>query len=124
VITHRPRRPARTFARVATTTAVLGLLSLAAPALADTPSAWAKPPHTSGLDFLLVLILIPLGLALLITLLTMLPSLRSGNVYEPGAPWRSDNEWFGGPRKGLDATDRPALPVGSTSGKGGASAEW
>lgn len=103
---------------------MLGALTLAAPAVADTPAAWTKPPHVSGLQFLLVLILIPLGIGLVITLLTMLPSLKSGNVYEPGAPWRSENEWFGGPRKGLDATDRPALPAATTSKKGGASAEW
>lgn len=123
MITHPPRRPVRTLVRVGTTAAVLGLLTLAGPAYADAPAAWSKPPHVSGLDFLIVLVLIPLGIGLVITLLTMLPTLASGNVYEPGTPWRSESEWFGGPRKGLEAADQHALPAG-TSGKGGASAEW
>lgn len=97
---------------------------MAGPAYADAPSAWSKPPHVSGLDFLLVLVLIPLGIGLVITLLTMLPSLKSGNVYEPGTPWRSESAWFGGPRKGVEAADAGALPAGSSSRKGGASAKW
>jgi len=83
--------------------ATLGMALLAAPALADTPAAWDDPPTATGLDYLLVLVLIPVGIAAVITLLVLLPSIIKGDSYQPGQPWRGDDEWFGGPDKGIEA---------------------
>lgn len=117
VISHRIPRAALRAAAVGT---ALALPLLASPAFADTPADWPKAPHVSGLDFLIVLVLIPAGLAILITLLVMLPSLIKGDAYEPGKAWVGQNEWFGGPGKGVDAVKGEEPP--STSG--GASADF
>lgn len=95
-------------------------------ALADTPSTAPDAPDASGLHYLVVLVLIPLGLFAVITLLAALPSMISDKGYEPGQSWRSDAEWFGGPRKGVEAAeDVPAQAIeGSDSGRGGTSGTW
>jgi hypothetical protein len=121
VITHRSLRPAlRAFAGITTITVGLALPMLAAPALADTPAAWDQAPHVSALKFLLVLLIIPGGIALLITVLVMLPSLVRGDSYRPGETWAGGDEWFGGPSKGVEATsaERPS------GDQGGAGAEF
>lgn len=93
---------------------VLGAPSLA---LADTPAGWADSPHVSGFQFLLVLFLIPGGLAIVIGLLAALPAIIRGNKgYQPGRPFISDPQWFGGTAKG-EAADED-------SDTGGASARW
>ncbi|MCW2757743.1 MAG: hypothetical protein JWO46_1489 [Nocardioidaceae bacterium] len=58
------------------------LLGLGGAAFADTPSNWEDSPHVSGFQFLLVLFLIPLGIGLVITVLTILPSLIKGSTGE------------------------------------------
>jgi hypothetical protein len=110
---------------VALTPAVLALL--AAPAFADTPEEWADADPVSTLHVLLVLVIIPAGLFLLISLLVLVPSMARGDRYTPGHAWRSENEWFGGPRGGIEAADKsePAAIEGvDDSGRGGASAHW
>ena len=92
---------------------------LADPASADTPSNWENSPDVTGFDALVVLFLIPLGLFLVISLLAALPSLVKGDSYEPGQAWRSEGEWFGGPRKGLDESSEE-----SADNTGGAGARW
>lgn len=70
---------------------------------------------------LLILFLIPLGLALVISLLAALPSLIKGDSYEPGQAWRGEGEWFGGPRNGVEAadqTDPKQLASGEQGGTG------
>jgi succinate dehydrogenase hydrophobic anchor subunit len=94
-------------------------------ASADTPADWEKAPAVSGFDFLLVLLLIPLGLALVISFLAFVPSFVGDQGYQPGQSWRGESEWFGGPRKGIAAADEvtsdrleaAASDTGSTSGK-------
>ena len=78
-------------------------------AFADAPSTWQNSPHVSGLSYLIVLFLIPLGLGLVISLLVVLPSLVKGDSYQPGQQWLGDPEWFGGPRGGVQA-DEQASP--------------
>ncbi|RYE78229.1 MAG: hypothetical protein EOO74_05640 [Myxococcales bacterium] len=107
-------------ARAFVASAFVGSLTLAGAAFADTPEAWADAPDHSGLDYLLVLVLIPLGIALVVSLLSVLPSLIKGEKYEPGDNWRGESEWFGGPRQGIEARDH--ADVGSD--KGGASGNW
>jgi uncharacterized RDD family membrane protein YckC len=94
-------------------------------ASADTPAHWEKAPSVSGFDFLLVLLLIPLGLALVISFLAFVPAFVGDQGYQPGQSWRGESEWFGGPRKGVAAADEvtsdrleaAASDTGSTSGK-------
>jgi hypothetical protein len=105
---------------------LVAVVALPAVAMADTPAAWEKAPHVSGLEFLLVLVLIPLGIGLVISVLAVLPSLIHDRGYQPGQSWRAEAEWFGGPRKGVDAAEElsPKQIETAESGRGGTSAEW
>lgn len=105
---------------------MFALLSVPVAAFADTPSTWTSAPHVSGLQFLVVLVLIPAGLFVVISLLAALPSMISDKGYEPGQSWRSDAEWFGGPRKGVDAAEElsPAQIEAADSDQGGTSGKW
>lgn len=102
------------------------LLLGALPAAATAPSEWPEAPSVSLLDFLVVLVLIPVGLALAIALLAALPSMRrGGSTYQPGLAWRHEPEWFGGPRDGLEKADRSEREAVEASGeRGGASGHW
>lgn len=104
---------------------VLGAAAVS-PASADTPKAWEKAPDVSPLGFLLVVAIIPLGIAAVLALLTILPSMASDRGYEPGQSWRTEPQWFGGPAKGVEAaTDATPEQVESrTQGTGGTSANW
>ena len=117
MITHRSSRFA---ARAFVASAFVGLLTVSGSAVADTPAAWDDAPDHGFFAYLLVLILIPAGIALVVSLLTVLPSLIKGEKHEPGDAWRSDDEWFGGPRKGIEAPDTQ----GADAAKGGASGNW
>lgn len=133
---HRPAHPARTPLRAAVAT--LGVLCLvtAAPAVADAPVGWAKE-SVSPLGFLLVLVLIPLGLALVIGLLAALPSIVKGRSYEEGEEWRTGGAWFGaaGQVPGRDDSRAVGAGTGARGGRsgraeeqetteGGASGQW
>jgi hypothetical protein len=100
--------------------------ALVTPAAADTPQAWKQAPDVSTFEFLLVLVIIPLSLAAVIALLTVLPSLASDRGYEPGQSWRDEPEWFGGPAKGVQAAgDVTSEQIESRSkDTGGTSAGW
>ena len=113
-------------ASVALAVSIFALVSLPAFAFADTPDAWQDEKHVSGLQFLVVLVLIPAGLFLVISLLAALPSMISDKGYEPGQSWRSEAEWFGGPRKGLDAADEvtPQQIETAEADRGGTSGQW
>ncbi|MEO7944314.1 MAG: hypothetical protein ABIR34_13015, partial [Marmoricola sp.] len=104
---------------------VLGA-ALVTPAAADTPQAWETAPDVSALDFLLVLVIIPLGIAAALTLLTILPSLAKDRGYEPGQSWRSEAEWFGGPTKGVKSAAEvtPEQIESRSKDTGGTSAGW
>lgn len=106
--------------------ALVAVVALPAVASADTPAAWDDAPHVSGLEYLVVLVLIPLGLALVISLLVSLPSMIHDRGYEPGQSWRAEAEWFGGPRKGVEAADElsPQQIETAESGRGGTSGQW
>jgi hypothetical protein len=105
---------------------VVALVLTPVAAFADTPASWDKPPSVSGLQFLVVLVLIPAGLALVISLLAALPSMIGDKGYEPGQAWRSEPEWFGGASKGVGAAEAVSdkeLESGESS-KGGGSGSW
>jgi hypothetical protein len=111
------------------TTALLApvvLLGMAAPASAAPPETWPETDSVSALDMLLILVAIPVGLIAVISLLVYVPSMVRGQKYTPGLAWRSENEWFGGPRGGVEAATEsdPAAIEAGDSGRGGASARW
>lgn len=115
-------RVVRRALRALAPTAVVLLTLVPAPALAAPPSTWPEPEPVSALDYLLVLLVIPLGLALLITVLAYVPVMVKGERYTPGRAWRNENEWFGGPSGGLEASDKAEVPADAD--RGGASARW
>ena len=106
--------------------AAAAVVALPGVASADTPAAWDDAPHVSGLEFLMIVVLIPVGLALVISLLAALPSMIHDRGYEPGQSWRAEAEWFGGPRKGVEAADdlSPQQIESAESGRGGTSGKW
>jgi hypothetical protein len=121
VITHPSRLARRLFTVL--TSAVLVVLAGPVAAHADVPRAWPDPPKVSGLDFLIVLVLIPLGVAVVISVLAALPEMIRDKGYEPGQSWRSEPEWFGGPRQGVRARDDVAERA-LEGERGGTSARW
>ena len=124
-MSHSNARVVRRFLRTLAVVPAAALPLVAAPAMATPPQTWPTEPPVGPLDFIVVLFLIPLGLALVITLLVSIPSMVRGDKYTPGRAWRNENEWFGGPKDGLEATDKaePAAE-GSETSRGGASARW
>jgi hypothetical protein len=126
---HRAPKPSRMLLRravLAFSTALVAVVALPAVASADTPAAWRDEPHVSGLEYLLVLVLIPVGLALVISLLASLPYMIRDRGYEPGQSWRAEAEWFGGPQKGVEAAGdlSPQQIETAESGRGGTSGKW
>lgn len=105
--------------------AVLGGLALgllAVPAYAAAPETWEDPDNGSTIELLLVLVGIPLGVIALIALAVYLPSMIKGQSSGSALAFQERAEWFGGPRKGVDAAAEPEPQ--SAEGKGGASAGW
>ena len=96
----------------------------ASSALAAPPETWDNSDNGPLLGDLMFLIGVPLAVIAVVTLLTYLPSLIRGQSSEGELSFRDSTEWFGGPRRGVDATsDAEATPEQSSS-KGGASANW
>ena len=91
---------------------------------ADVPASAPDDPSVSGLQFLVVLLLIPLGLAGLIALLAALPSIVRDKGYQPGQSWRSGPEWFGGPTRGVEAADDVEPREIESGSTGGTSGRW
>jgi hypothetical protein len=100
---------------------------LAAPALAAPPEQWEPAEPVSTLQFLLVLVGIPAALFLVIAVLSLAPSMARGGKHAPGAAWRNEPEWFGGPSGGIEAADKvdpKAIEGHDETARGGASARW
>lgn len=116
-----PLRPARRAAAVS-----FGLLlgSVAAPALAAPPDGgpWEPTDNGSVLQNLLFLLGVPLLVFVVLALLVYLPSMVRRQSTAPELAFRDRAEWFGGPRKGVDATTDQG--AGASTEKGGASARW
>lgn len=104
---------------------VLGA-AVVTPAAADTPAAWGEAPTVSTLEVLLIVVIIPLGLAALLTLLAVLPWMASDRGYQPGQSWRGEAEWFGGPTKGVESAAEvtPEQIESRSKDTGGTSANW
>lgn len=116
----------RTLLRTSLVCAASAAPFVAAPALAAPPETWPEGSQVSAFDMLLVIALIPLGLALLISVLAYVPAMARGERYTPGLAWRRENEWFGGPKDGLETVDRgdTARDDDAATERGGASARW
>ncbi len=117
---------ARHALRGVTAVTSLGVLGsavlLSAPAHATgTPEGWSDPEPVDGLYALALLVGGPLVLFLLITLAVYLPALARGEKVTPGEP---ENEWFGGPRQGVQAADKVDPQALEGKGTGGASGRW
>jgi hypothetical protein len=113
---------ARRLARIAVTTGGLVLGSLATPALASPPTDWRNPPDEGFAHYALVLGAIPLAVIALITLLVYLPSMIRGQSSDGSVAFQEHPEWFGGPRRGVEAAAE-TTPA-DRSKQGGASARW
>lgn len=118
IIPHLPRRAGRA--------CVVGLgvaLSmLATPAVASPPDTWDNSNNGPLLDDLLFLVGVPLAIIAAVTLLTYLPSLIRRQSDGQDLSFQDRTEWFGGPRKGVEAT--ADVDAQDSSSKGGASASW
>ena len=115
------RRAAAVVARPAAVLLGLFLGFLAAPAAATAPETWSDPDNGSVLENLLILVGIPLAVILLVALLVYLPSMIRGQSSEPALAFQDRSEWFGGPRKGVEATKSGS---GSDQDKGGVGGRW
>jgi hypothetical protein len=127
VFTHdAARRIRRSLLSLSVAVSLVLCAALVTPAAADTPAAWENAPDVSPLGFLLVLVIIPLGIAAVLALLTILPSMASDRGYEPGQAWRGDAEWFGGPTRGVRSAAEVTPEQIETRSKdvGGTSASW
>ena len=111
------RRTLRALALVPGVLVVTG----AAPAFAVPPETWEQAENDSKLDALLLLAGVPLLLFLGIWLLASLPSIIGGQKYDAAVAFRENPEWFGGPRRGVDAAPDDAS---EPQGRGGTSAQW
>jgi hypothetical protein len=101
--------------------APLLVVATTAPAFAEPPEAWERPDNPSTLESLLLLLGVPLLLFVIIATLVMVPSLVGGQRQSREVAFRESPEWFGGPRKGVEAA--PGKPA-EDEDRGGASARW
>ena len=89
----------RTAVRRAATLSVASLtvfVLMSAPALADVPNGWSKPPHVSALERLTVFLFIPLGLALVIAGVVLLPGILKGEGLLPKPFAKSEHVEYAG----------------------------
>ncbi|WP_110181836.1 hypothetical protein [Nocardioides solisilvae] len=115
-----PARVLRSSLRLLVPAVVVGSVLLGAPALADVPEGWSDPDPVSAMDFLLVLILLPLGAAALVALLFYAPILARGEKLSTRSTPVED-QWLGGPRGGRAELEQSKAPAEET---GGASGSW
>ncbi len=116
-----PTARARRRAAIVTTLTLAGVLATVAPASASVPEGWDTTESVSGLDFLLVLLVLPLIATLVIGVLAYLSASRPAR-YSSAVELLGQQQgqaWLGGPQKGVEAA------TGSSAEEtGGASARW
>ena len=97
---------------------VLGAALAAAPAMADTPANWPEPTDGgSFMDHFMMIVVYPVGLAIVIALLAFAPALLGKDKKNAAA---AEGEWLGGPA-GAKAGEQKSS---DSSGAGGASGKW
>src|SRR5690606_9755547 len=77
-VTSSPVRALRSSLRLSVPLAVATAVLMATPAMADLPEAWETPETAGFLDHFILIAAVPVGVALVIALLTLLPSLARG----------------------------------------------
>ena len=99
------------------------LVTAAGPAFAVAPDsgAWPAPENDSKIEAILLLGGIPLLLFVGIWVLAALPTIIGGQKFDATVAFRENPEWFGGPRRGVDAAPDDAS---EPQGRGGTSANW
>jgi len=113
--------PLRRLARVAALLSpVFVVFAVAAPASAAPPITWKRDDSVSTLEYLLLIVGAPLGLFVLLALLTMAPSIAKGTPYRSHVPWYDEPMQFGTEPRAEASTD---ATVESTGG-GGAHVRW
>ena len=108
----------RRFTRAIALAVVVAFPLLATPSNAEVPEQWSNPPQVDNLKALLLLVGVPLGLFVLITLLVMAPSMAKG---ERAGGETGLDEWFGGPGQGTKELEEASSDPSET---GGASGRW
>ena len=107
--------------------ALLPLIA-AGPAGAEVPEGWSDPEPVSLLSVLVVIMAIPLGIGLLITLGVYGPALARGEHVAPGSD--TPDQWFGGPRQsaeleaGSSSSSEADADSPTTTTTGGGSGTW
>jgi hypothetical protein len=105
-------------------------LIVAGPAGAEVPEGWSDPDPVSLLSVLVVIVAIPLGIGLLITLGVYGPALARGEHVAPGSD--TPDQWFGGPRQSAEleagssssSSSDADSPTTTTTTTGGGSGTW
>ena len=59
--------------------------AVAGPAAADVPEGWSNPSHVNPLHFLALILFIPVGIALVISFVVLLPGVLRGEGLLPRA---------------------------------------
>lgn len=96
---------------------LLGAVLVAPSAAAEVPEGWPIADEVSVMQYLTVLLFLPLAAIALVALFVYLPALIRGEKVTPGAP--VEDQWIGGPHaEGADLEGQPAEETG------GASARW
>ncbi len=103
-------------AAVTVTAASAIVVTGAVPAMADVPEDWSDPAEVSWLFMLALIVGIPAVLGVIITVLTVLPSMLRGEGLR--SETKEPAEWVGGPSEDAPLADQNS---GET---GGASARW
>ena len=95
----------------------------ASPAMAEShySDGESPGPGISVLQTLGVYVGLPLGIYLVIALLTFAPSTTRGPRYRPGSGWNADSAWLGGPE---DTSGGTGTDASRAHGAGGASGRW
>lgn len=116
------RRSLRTGALLGTSAAVLLLTS--GPVSAEPAEGWPVAPEVPVAQILTLVLLIPVGLAVVLAVLFGLPGLAADRSQKSSS--NVPATWMGGPKEGTDT-----LPEGSSASddtgsdaRGGASARW
>lgn len=118
-VTSSPVRALRSSLRLSVPLAVTTAVLMATPAMADLPEAWETPEAVGFLDHAIYILGLPVAVALVITLLVLVPSLARGEKLSGHAAPVAD-EWFGGPRGGKAEVEA----AGAAKDSGGASGTW
>lgn len=99
-------------------TAALVAVAVATPAHADVGLGWSDPAPVSLIEALLLLGLLPIGIAVVVSLVILAPGLARGEGVTDVAG--TENRWLGGSDR--DVNELPA--AGADADTGGAGGRW